>query len=122
MGVDRLAVLATRLRALPTLGAAIALEAAPSCQAIARSTAAAGTTPLGVPWAPRKKDGARALVNAASAISARALGDVIMLVLAGVSVFHNATRQMLPDTGAGVPPGYREAIRAAAMRVLSRSP
>ncbi len=118
MGAEALSGLAARLRELPKLGASIARESAPSCQAIARETAAAGTTPDGAPWAPRKSDGGRALVNAAAAITARAVDDVVMLVLAGVNVFHNPTRRILPDTGAGVPRRYVDAIRTAARRVV----
>ncbi len=121
MGADALSELAARLRAIPTLGAAIAAEAAPSCQAIAKATAAAGTTPEGAPWAPRKKDGARALVNAADAVTARPEGATVVLVLSGVNVYHQKTRRILPDPNVGIPPQYREAILAAAGRVIGRA-
>ncbi len=122
MSLDGLSSLAERLRAIPTLGPAIAAEAAPSCQAIARETAAAGTTPEGAAWAPRKKDGQRALVNAADAVTARAEGSSVVLVLSGVNVYHQKTRRILPDPNVGIPDRYRDAIRAAAVRVIGRAP
>ena len=42
----------------------------------AHETAAAGTTPTGEAWAPRKADGARALANATAGVSAVAVGAV----------------------------------------------
>ncbi len=120
MGAEALTALAARLRSVETLGAKIASEVAPAFLAIAKSTASAGTTPDGKPWAKRKADGQRALVNAASAITVSAVGDLVWLILSGVNVFHNATRRILPSVTA-IPEAYREATRKAARRVIGRS-
>ncbi len=120
MSLDALSSLAARLRAIPTLGAAIAQEAAPALLAANKASAGAGTSPDGKAWAPTKK-GERALVRAADALSVSVVGDVVYLVLSGVNVFHNATRRILPYKGIELPASYREAIRSAAVRVLGRS-
>ncbi len=117
MSLEQLSALAAKFRGLTKVGAAIAADAAPECLAIAKATVAAGTTPDGSPWAPRKSDGGRALVNAAAAITARAVGDVVWLVLSGVNVFHNKTRRILPSAG-NLPEAYRVAIRKSAQRVI----
>ncbi len=120
MNLDALTGLAARLRALPKLGAEIAKEAAPGLLAANVATARAGTTAAGAPWAPTKK-GKRALVHAADALSARVVGDVVYLVLSGINVFHNATRRILPYRGVDLPAPYRDAVKAAAVRVLERA-
>ncbi len=89
---------------------AFILEAAPSCaDAVAtelRATAAAGTSPDGAAWAPRKADGARALANAASAISVKAVGSIVLAKVGYPYVFHQKAqgsstprRLILPDAG-----------------------
>ncbi len=112
--------LAARLRAIPTLGDAIAKGAAPDLLALNKGSADAGTTPDGKSWAPTKK-GKRALVHAADALTVQVVGDVVYLVLSGINVFHNAKRRIVPFKGIGFPPSYRDAIRSAAQRVLSRA-
>lgn len=68
-----------------------------------KRTAAAGTSPTGVAWKPRK-DGSRALENAASHLSAVVSGQRIHLVLKGPDAIHNygttkdPKRQVLPTT------------------------
>ncbi|WP_437279343.1 hypothetical protein WME90_01945 [Sorangium sp. So ce375] len=52
-------------------------------------TASAGQAPDGTAWAPRKKDGGRAMANAAKAIAVRAVGTVILILLRGPEVFHH---------------------------------
>lgn len=59
-----------------------------------KMTASAGQSPAGVTWVT-KKDGGRALVNAAAAISTIAIGTSIVIILTGKEVFHHF--------GAGVP-------------------
>lgn len=115
-----LTALAARLRAIPLLGAVIAKEAAPRVLAIAQSTAQAGTTPDGVAWAPRKQDGKPALPKAASALSVRTEGDVVVLVLSGVYVYQQKKRAILPGFGLGVPSKIADAIRDVARAVLAR--
>ena len=75
---------------------------------------AAGTSPEGVAWLP-KKDGRRALVNAAKAVSTDVSGNFIFLFLEGYEVFHHYGTKSLParpilPTG-GVPVKLGNAIR-----------
>lgn len=117
-----------QLRTLDGVGVAIAEEARPELLAEARRTADAGTTPDGAPWAP-KKDGGRALPNAAAAITAVVSGAtsaVITLILrAPYTYFHRAKakgrrRQILPAPANGIPQGMHDAIARAAARVTAR--
>jgi hypothetical protein len=71
-------------------------EVAKAVEAQLRSTAAAGQSPNGTPWAPKKKGGGRALVNAAGAISVAAIGSVILVKLVGKTVFHHFGAQGKP--------------------------
>lgn len=121
MSVEQLTTLASRLRAIPSLGATIAREAAPDVLAAAKSTADAGTTPEGKAWAPRKKDGGRALAHAADAITVRAVGDVIEIVLSGVNVYQQAKRRILPERGKTLPSQIVNAILSKARAVIVRS-
>jgi hypothetical protein len=120
VGVEQLSALAARLRAIPTLGPEIARAAAPGVLEAVQKTAAEGTTPDGNAWAPRKKDGARALVNAAAALSVRVVGDVVIVVLSGVNVFQQKRRNILPTYVKDIPKPLLDAIRTAAVAVLAR--
>ncbi|NUP05524.1 MAG: hypothetical protein HOW73_05640 [Polyangiaceae bacterium] len=66
-----------------------------------KRTAAAGTSPTGVAW-PEKKDGGRALANAADHLSTVVSGSTVHLVLTGPDAIHNygtgkdPKRQVLP--------------------------
>jgi len=79
------------------------------------ATAAAGTTPEGQSWAPRKADGGRALANAAAALSTTTSGNTVFLHLDGIEVIHHfgtsklPSRQILPM--GGVPVKLGNAIR-----------
>ena len=124
MSVD-LSTLAARLRGLKDAGTAIASEAAPGILEEAKRTAAAGTTPTGDAWAPRKADGARAMPNAASGLSVRAEGDVVVLTLGAPYVFNQKKRPIIPYAGSsskysGIPEGMKRAIGDAAGRVIGR--
>jgi hypothetical protein len=117
--------MAARLRRVGTMPAELAREAAPLVEQAVKATAAAGTTPDGEAWAPRKRDGGRALANAASAVSAAAVGASVRVTLTGVEVFHHLgagvpKRKILPDGGAGVPPKIAEGCLVAARRVWAR--
>ncbi|WP_437958589.1 hypothetical protein WME76_02265 [Sorangium sp. So ce119] len=70
--------------------------AAQKVQEELRRTASAGQAPDGTPWAPRKKDGGRAMLNAAKAITAKAIGTVILVTLYGPEVFHHFGAQGKP--------------------------
>lgn len=125
-GDEALVAFITRLRKLGTLGADAAKLAAPLVEKAARATAEAGTAPDGTPWTP-KKDGGRPLVNAAKALSAKAIGTTVVLTLTGVEVLHNfgskrnPKRQILPDGGAGIPPNIAKALHEGASHAFARA-
>ena len=115
------------LRALasPSFATQVAKEALEPVLAIARESAAAGTSPTGEAWRARK-DGSRALSKAADAITARVLGTVLQLEVAYPYSIHHfqdgATRprrQILPD--GDLPPKMSAAVAAAAARVFART-
>lgn len=114
-----------RVRRLGKLPAEAAKLAAPLVLEEAKKTAAAGTTPDGQPWAP-KKDGGRALVHAADALSVETLGSVVVLTLTGPEAIHNRgtnkypKRQILPAGGAGIPANVVRALRRAAGEAFAR--
>jgi hypothetical protein len=81
-------------RSMATLAQDAAPLAARHVESSLRATAAAGQAPDGTAW-PDKKDGGRALKNAAAAITVQAIGTVILIVLRGHHVYHHF--------GAGVP-------------------
>lgn len=122
-----LRALSARLRRLGRLPAELAKEAAPDVEAAIRATAAAGTTPDGVAWAPRKTDGGRALANAAQAVTAKADGASVRVTVRGIEARHHlgrvrggVKRQILPDGGAGIPDKIGAVCVAAAKRAFAR--
>jgi hypothetical protein len=125
-GDAALAAFIDRVRGLRTLGADAAKLAAPYVLEAARETAAAGTTPSGEAWAP-KKSGGRALVNAADALSVENVGSVVVLKLTGPEVVHNygnkrvPQRRILPAGGAGIPPNIAKALERAAKEAFDRT-
>ena len=123
-GDAALAAFVTRLRDLRSLATAAANDAAPLVENAIRETAAAGTDPDGRPWPP-KRDGSRALPNAAAAISAVAKGTAVVVVLTGAYVYHQFSkgkdrRRVIPDGGSGLPPRVASVLRAAAERAFAR--
>lgn len=122
------------LRSIDTdMPAGTVAESVPLVLAEAQRTARAGTTPDGVAW-PAKKGGGQALVHAADAVRARALGSVIEVSLAGTSsgdtqaqaVQNYGTgripaRQIIPAGGDGrIPAGYAAAIAEGARRAFRK--
>lgn len=90
-------------RAAKRLAVDAAPEVARNVEASLKASAAAGTSPAGEPWAPRKRDGGRAMAGASSAVSARSIGSVVLIKLTGPEVFHHfgsppskAPRQVIP--------------------------
>lgn len=123
-GDAELAAFAQRLRRLGKLAPEAAKAAAPLVEAVAKETAAAGTTPQGEAW-PAKRDGGRALPNAASAITAHANGLTVIVKLVGAYFFHHYSkgkdrRRVLPDSGGGIPPKVVAALREATKRTFER--
>lgn len=100
----------------------VAQRAAPMVDQAIKKTASAGQTPYGQAW-KAKKDGGRALVNAASHIATSSSGNTITTTLTGPDVFHQKglqgkpRRQVIPDTG-NVPPAVEEALVEAAKIVF----
>lgn len=115
-----------KMRGLAGVGEEAARIAAPLVEAEVKATAAAGTTPDGKPWAP-KKGGGRAMVNAAAAVSARADGSAVVVTLEGPEVLHNfgtghaPKRQVLPDAGAELPKPIADAARTAAEQAFANA-
>ena len=109
-----------RLRSLKGLVAEAMPELAAATQSEFQASAAAGTDPEGNPW-PLKKDGGRALINAAGKITAQAVGLVIVAVVSGIDAIHHhgtwkdPRRQILP-TKNGMPSSLKESYRAGLIR------
>ena len=123
-GDAELAAFVSRLRDLKSLATVAAKEAAPLVEGTLRETAAAGTDPDGNPWPP-KRDGSRALPNAAGAISAVAKGTAVVVVLTGAYVYHQfskgkSRRRILPDRGTTLPARVAQALRNATERAFAR--
>jgi hypothetical protein len=111
-----IATILQKLRALRVLPQLAAAEAAPRIEQALKTTAAAGTTPSGEAWAPRK-DGSRALANAAQAVTATAAEATVHVRLEGTSTgdakaqgIQNAKRRIIPQNGEPLP----EAVSKAA--------
>lgn len=121
-----------RLGRLDKLGLAIANEAKGGVERIARRTAAAGVTPDGEFWKP-KKDGTRALPNAASAISVVVSGltiAVLVMVLRAPYTFHSRSKNRSKKKGLPrrviieneyVPEEITEEIQRVASAVIGRA-
>lgn len=113
-----------RLRALRGMAVEVAREAAPLVEGVVRASAAAGTTVEGEPW-PTRRDGSRALPDAANAVTAAAVGTTIVVSLKGPYVFHNSAegkdrRRILPEEGRGVPPAIAKVLTKAGETVFAR--
>lgn len=123
-GDDELTAYIARLRGLNGAIEAVAIEAAPLVEDVIKATASAGTDGEGRVW-PTKKDGSRALPNAADAVSVEANGNVIISKVVGGESYHQKSkgkrrRLVLPDGGAGIPPPVVDAVKIAVSRVLAR--
>jgi hypothetical protein len=126
-GYAQLDAMIAAVKALGELPERVAAEAAPAVQAVLRKTAAAGTSPDGVPWAATK-EGKPALKNAAAAIHVTAKGPVITARLEGTSTgsakvqaVQNHTRPILPVRGDDLPKSVANAVTQAAERVFRRT-
>jgi hypothetical protein len=104
----------------------VAKKAETTLQAALEKTLAAGQTPEGKPWAPRKTGG-RAYEHAASRIVTKASGNLVRTTLSGPEVYghfgnaHQEPRQMLPDAGAGMPESVEAALTEAAQQVFDEA-
>lgn len=102
-GLASLEAFCDRIESLSKLNADVAKKALDPVTAVARATAAAGTTPTGEAWAP-KRDGGQALPGADAAIESRASGTKIEIRIGPPWVFH--------QHGAGGKSQTKEAVRA----------
>ncbi|HYG68649.1 MAG TPA: hypothetical protein VD838_13355 [Anaeromyxobacteraceae bacterium] len=105
-----------RIRAVPGIAKRAAPDAAEAVREALARTAAAGTTPEGQAWAPRKDDGGRPLVGAEQALRAAAVGTRIFIRLEGHVARHHrgiarggVERRLLPEKG--ITPAIGKAIR-----------
>jgi hypothetical protein len=105
-GLEEMIAGARALAELPERTAQIAAE---KLDQAVKASASAGQSPDGKAWAPTKKGG-RAMANAASHITTRAIGPVIRQTLSGVDVFHHygkgaseERRPVIPDAGGPLP-------------------
>jgi hypothetical protein len=113
-GDETLRAIVKRLRAFG-LAASMATEAVPLVEAAVKATAAAGTDPYGEPWRP-KKDGGRALPDAADAVSVESNGKIIRITVRGGEAAQNryGVRRLLPRRK--LPKAILEALREGARR------
>lgn len=101
-----------------------ALEAAPLVDAEVKRTAAAGTDPYGEQLAP-KKDGTRALADAAKNVTATASGRTIRIKITGgyAQQFFKKVdqRRVIPSNGRPLPKGIVEALTEGARRAFAKA-
>jgi hypothetical protein len=81
-----------RLRSLPELGKRAAPDVADVLRKSILETIRAGTDAEGVAWKPRKEDGGRPLVDAASAVKVAATGTRIFARVGGPESKHHLGR------------------------------
>jgi hypothetical protein len=102
----------------------VAAKAAPLVDEAIKTTAKAGQNPYGEPWAP-KKDGGAPLKNAASHVSTRSSGSLVIVTLTGeAEVFHNRggkrtpQRQIIPNSETFLPRTVNDALVTAAGKLF----
>jgi hypothetical protein len=99
----------------------IARDSAKAIKPVLAAHLAAGATPYGDAWQP-KKDGGRALAGAFAKV--RAKGKSIRAsapypyVFHNVRTKHNVQRQIVPDDARGIPADWIPALEAAAAKQL----
>ncbi len=109
-----------RLKGIPDLVKSVLPECAAECHAVIAENVAAQVGPDGEPWPPGK-DGRPVLANAAAAVTAQAIGTVILLRVSGPEARHHlgigkgrVQRRIIPTRK--VP----QAMTKALSRVISR--
>lgn len=111
-------------RRLSDLPERVARKLGPILEQSVRATAAAGQSPEGQPWAPRK-DGGRAMAGAAGAVSVRVNGTVVRVVLEGPEVYWHfgsrgaPRRPVIPDAGGPMPASVARALEQATAEALA---
>lgn len=120
-GLERVAA-KLRKKAQKGVVSAIATAAARAIRPVEAKRLAAGQTPYGEAWAPRKSDGGRALAGAKAKVRAR--GNTIRASAPYPYVFHNkgtahhVKRQIVPDDATGIPSDWTAALESAATAQL----
>lgn len=115
------------LRRLARLPADAAKAAAPLVEKAARSTAAAGTSPEGETWKPKKDGGGKVLANAPAAVSAVAIDNSVQVILKGHHVFHHygtkrdPKRPIIPEKDEVLPAPMADAVKRAAEDAFKRT-
>lgn len=124
-GVAEVDDMIARLRGFPDAIRAEAPKLAQRVQEELAKDIAAGVAPTGESWSLTKAGG-RALVHAAKALTAKAIGTVLLITLEGPEVFHNfgtkkdPKRQILPDTD-GIPKKLGQAIRLGLVETFRKT-
>lgn len=105
-----------RIKSIPGIAKRAAPDAAEAVVEALQRSAAAGTTPEGQAWAPRKDDGGRPLVGAEKALRGAAVGTRVFVRLEGHVARHHrgiarggVERRLLPEKG--ITPEIGKAIR-----------
>lgn len=116
-----------KVRALGSLAIAAARDAAPRLEAVARASAASGTTPEGKAWKARQSGGNGPLLkNAPAAITAAVGIAVVVLIVRGHHFFHTTgrgspLRKIIPLPGDPLPRPYVDAIRGASVEAFRKA-
>jgi hypothetical protein len=120
-------IAALRLMEGSALEEAIAKEAEVTLQDAVKATLVAGETPEGKPWAPKRRGGGRAYVDAGSTLTTKSTGNYVRMTLTGPDVYGHfgrtgkqVARPMLPDAGAGVPKVVSDALDLATERAIAK--
>jgi hypothetical protein len=124
-GLDQLDQLAAKLESVAQLGEEGAEFAADAIQTAARAQYAAGRSPAGDRWKPRKKDGKPALARAPEHVSFTAIGDDILQHAPDHYRFHRTgTKRMVKRNvyaeGRALPASWRAAVDKALEREFVR--
>lgn len=119
-----LSELIRRVKRIPGLAVRAAPAVAEAVDASVRADLAAGRSPEGEAWAPRKQDGGRRLPNAAAnAIVTRAIGTTIVQKTAGHYWAHNRGTSHVPRSGIipqRITPKLADAIRGPVVEAFNR--
>lgn len=114
-----------KCRAVAQLGTTGTPDAAAALDAELKASAAAGRSPEGAAWAPRKTDGGRAMAGAAGHVSVVAVGRAIWVRLIGKDVLHHfgvrgaEPRHVIP--AGSMPSKLGNAIRMGFVRAWKRA-
>lgn len=115
-----------RVGAVESLANRVAPLAARKISAVIKANCDAGQDPYGKPWPARKKDGGRALRNAADAVRVAALDKTVVMAVTGKEAIHDLgqakggiQRTILPEAGKPLPQNIRDAVHDSFEHVFS---